>query len=68
LSEISRFFLSKLSIQLQALSYAAAANKPDTIKILLKHNADISLVGKYNISAKDIADAKGFKKVIDISY
>ncbi|KAH0947210.1 hypothetical protein HN011_004875 [Eciton burchellii] len=45
-----------------ALSYAAAANKPDTIKILLKHNADISLADKYNISAKDIADAKGFKK------
>lgn len=46
--------------------YAASANKPDNVKILLAHNATTSLTDLYNLSAKDIADTKGFSVVIDI--
>ncbi|XP_024872306.1 ankyrin repeat, SAM and basic leucine zipper domain-containing protein 1-like isoform X1 [Temnothorax curvispinosus] len=46
-----------------ALIYAAAANKPDIIRILLAHNANTSLTDIYNLSAKDIADTKGFTEV-----
>ncbi|KAM0729197.1 Ankyrin repeat, SAM and basic leucine zipper domain-containing protein 1 [Formica fusca] len=46
-----------------ALSYAAISNKPDIIRILLEHNADISLVDKDFLSAKDIADKKGFAEI-----
>ncbi|KAL6431446.1 hypothetical protein ACFW04_007215 [Cataglyphis niger] len=46
-----------------ALSYAAIANKPDIIRILLEYNADISLVDKDFLSAKDIADKKGFAEI-----
>jgi len=46
------------------LSYAAAANKPDIVKILLEHNADTSLLDKDYLTAKDIADKKGFTEVI----
>jgi len=48
------------------LSYAVTANKPDIVKILLAHNANTSLTDVYSLSAKDIADAKGFTEVIDI--
>ncbi|KYM77876.1 Ankyrin repeat, SAM and basic leucine zipper domain-containing protein 1 [Atta colombica] len=46
-----------------ALMYAASANKPDNVKILLAHNATTSLTDLYNLSAKDIADTKGFSVI-----
>ncbi|KAL0128370.1 hypothetical protein PUN28_003573 [Cardiocondyla obscurior] len=46
-----------------ALRYAAAANKPDNVKILLIHNANTSLTDVYNLSAKDIANTKGFTEI-----
>ncbi|XP_011250999.1 ankyrin repeat, SAM and basic leucine zipper domain-containing protein 1-like [Camponotus floridanus] len=46
-----------------ALSYAATANKPDIVKILLEHNADTSLLDKNYLTAKDIADKKGFTEI-----
>ncbi|XP_072761551.1 uncharacterized protein [Anoplolepis gracilipes] len=46
-----------------ALSYAAVANKPDIVRILLEHNADTSLQDKNYLSAKDIADKKGFEEI-----
>lgn len=46
-----------------ALSYAVAANKPDIVRILLAHNANTLLTDIYGLSAKDIADAKGFTEI-----
>lgn len=47
------------------MSYAVAANKPDIVRLLLMHAANTSLTDMYNLSAKDIADTKGFTEVID---
>lgn len=44
--------------------YAASANKPDNVQILLVHHANTSQTDSYNLSAKDIADTKGFSEVI----
>ncbi|KAG5307897.1 ASZ1 protein, partial [Acromyrmex insinuator] len=46
-----------------ALMHATSANKPDNVKILLAHNANTSLTDLYNLSAKDIADTKGFSAI-----
>ncbi|KYQ50481.1 Ankyrin repeat, SAM and basic leucine zipper domain-containing protein 1 [Trachymyrmex zeteki] len=46
-----------------ALMYAASANKPDNVQILLVHHANTSQTDSYNLSAKDIADTKGFSEI-----
>ncbi|XP_029157510.1 LOW QUALITY PROTEIN: uncharacterized protein LOC114929954 [Nylanderia fulva] len=46
-----------------ALNYATVTNKPDIVKILLEYNADISFQDRNHLSAKDIADKKGFTEI-----
>lgn len=53
-------------IQLQALSYAVTCNKADIVAVLLEHNADATVIDRYNLTPKDIADEKGFTEVINI--
>ncbi|KYN03899.1 PREDICTED: ankyrin repeat, SAM and basic leucine zipper domain-containing protein 1 [Cyphomyrmex costatus] len=45
------------------LMYATSANKLDNVKILLAHNANTSLTDTHSLSARDIADAKGFSAI-----
>lgn len=46
-----------------ALSYAVIANKPDIVRIFLAHNVNTSLTDVHHVSAKDIADTKGFTEI-----
>lgn len=54
-------------IQLQALSYAVTYNKADIVVLLLEHNADTTIVDRYNLTPKGIAEAKDFTEVININ-
>ncbi|XP_011631073.1 uncharacterized protein LOC105423122 isoform X1 [Pogonomyrmex barbatus] len=46
-----------------ALIYAVIANKPDIVRILLEHNVNTSVTDVNNLSAKDIANTKGFTEI-----
>ncbi|XP_014477106.1 PREDICTED: ankyrin repeat, SAM and basic leucine zipper domain-containing protein 1 [Dinoponera quadriceps] len=46
-----------------ALSYAVICNKIDIVVILLEHNADTTVIDTYNLTVKDIADAKDFTEI-----
>lgn len=43
--------------------YAVTANKIEIVKILLEHNVDTLITDRNYLTAKDIADIKGFTEV-----
>ncbi|XP_043272894.1 ankyrin repeat, SAM and basic leucine zipper domain-containing protein 1-like isoform X2 [Venturia canescens] len=47
-----------------ALHYAALANKPDIVELLLKNNATRTITDRSDFTAKDLALAKGYDKIV----
>jgi hypothetical protein len=49
-----------------ALIYAVCFNRPEVVKLLIEHNADVSLKDQDGLTVKDHAEKLGFEEIKDI--